>query len=150
MTRARRRARRDGMTQPPAGGPGMSDGGGTRWRAPEQEEPASQWGQLPAPSWGPPGPQAWGPPSRPPAGIVPIRPLTVGEILDGAFQAVRSNARTMVGTAAAVVAAVTVLSLVPEALLLDRIKDNPYFTEGPQASLADQLDAVAGIGESRA
>jgi hypothetical protein len=56
----------------------------------------------------------------------------------------------MVGTAAAVVAAVTVLSLVPQALLLDRIKDNPYFTQGPEAPLADQVDAVAGIGESRA
>jgi hypothetical protein len=83
-------------------------------------------------------------------GIVPLRPLTVGEILDGAFQAIRANPRTMVGTAAAVVAAVTVVSLVPQALLLDRIKDNPFFTQGPQASVADQLDAVTGIGESRA
>lgn len=141
------------MTQPPAGGPGGPDGGATRWRAPEEEsEAARQWGQPPPASWGPSPqpPQAWGLPSRPPAGIVPLRPLTVGEILDGAFQAIRSNARTMVGTAAVVVAAVTVVSLVPQALLLDRIKDNPFFTQGAQASVADQLDAVTGIGESRA
>jgi Membrane domain of glycerophosphoryl diester phosphodiesterase len=139
------------MTQPPAGGQGGPDGGATRWRAPEEDpEAARQWGQPPPPSWGAPAPQTWGPPTRPPAGIVPLRPLTVGEILDGAFQAIRSNPRTMVGTAAAVVAAVTVVSLVPQALLLDRIKDNPFFTQGPQASVADQLDAVTGIGESRA
>jgi Membrane domain of glycerophosphoryl diester phosphodiesterase len=141
------------MTQPPAGGPGTPDGEATRWRAPEEADVPRQWGQLPPPSWGAPPsgqPPSWGPPSRPPAGIVPLRPLTVGEILDGSFQAVRSNARTMVGTAAAVVAAVTVVSLAPQALLLDRLKDNPYFTQGPQAPLADQLDALTGIGESRA
>jgi hypothetical protein len=141
------------MTQPPAGGPGTPEGEVTRWPAPEQADAPRQWGQLPEPSWGAPssgGGPSWGPASRPPAGIVPLRPLTVGEILDGSFQAVRSNARTMVGTAAAVVAAVTVVSLAPQALLLDRIKDNPYFTQGPQASLADQVDAVTGIAESRA
>ncbi|MGZ4625584.1 MAG: glycerophosphoryl diester phosphodiesterase membrane domain-containing protein [Kineosporiaceae bacterium] len=79
-----------------------------------------------------------------------MRPLTVGEILDGSFQAVRSNARTMVGTAAAVVAGVTVVSLVPQAFLLDRIKDNPYFSQGAAASFSDQADALVGLAEARA
>jgi hypothetical protein len=97
---------------------------------------------MAAPGWEPPG---YG---KPPAGVVPLRPLSVGEILDGAFQAVRANARTMVGTSAAVVAAVTVLSLVPEALLLNRLRDNPALT-GASPSLNDQLDLLSNVGESR-
>ncbi|HVN11941.1 MAG TPA: glycerophosphoryl diester phosphodiesterase membrane domain-containing protein [Kineosporiaceae bacterium] len=152
------------MTQPPAGGTGVPGGEASGWRAPEGDPPPpaglatgpavpgapSQWGQVPQPSWGSPPPAGWGPPARPPAGIVPLRPLTVGEILDGSFQAVRSNARTMVGTAAAVVAGVTVVSLVPQALLLDRIKDNPYFSQGAAASISDQVDALAGLAQARA
>ena len=147
----------------------MTDGDAGGWRAPEpppnapvapvpppqpgqwgQPAQPGQWGQ---PSWGTPppsGPHGWEPAGygKPPAGIVPLRPLSVGEILDGAFQAVRANARTMVGTAAAVVAAVTLLSLVPDALLLNRLGDNPALT-GASTSLEDQLDLISGIGESR-
>src|SRR3954453_16472862 len=151
------------MRQPPAGGPGVSDGDAEGWRAPEsapqQGAPTPQWGRpaqwgQPAPaSWGTPGesgPRGWEPGGygKPPAGIVPLRPLSVGESLDGAFQAVRANARTMVGTAAAVIAAVTVLSLVPEALLLSRLRDNPPLTGGA-ASLDDQINLIGGVGESR-
>jgi hypothetical protein len=140
------------MTQPPAGGPGVSDGDAGGWRVPESAPPP-QWGQPAQPSWGTPGesgPRGWEPAGygKPPTGIVPLRPLSVGEILDGAFQAVRANARTMVGTAAAVIAAVTVLSLVPEALLLNRLRDNPALTGG-SSSLDDQIDLIGGLGESR-
>src|SRR4051812_28393272 len=143
------------MTQPPAGGPGVSDGDAGGGGAPEPAPPpqARQWGQPAPPSWGTPGepgPRGWEPAGygKPPSGIVPLRPLSVGEILDGAFQAVRANARTMIGTAAAVIAAVTVLSLVPEALLLNRLRDNPALTGG-SSSLDDQIDLIGGLGESR-
>jgi len=137
---------------------GMTDGDAGGWQAPESAPPAppaqpAQWGQPVAPSWGTPhpsGPPGWEPAGygKPPTGIVPLRPLSVGEILDGAFQAVRANARTMVGTAAAVVAAVTVLSIVPDALLLNRLRDNPALT-GSSTSLNDQIDLISGVGESR-
>ena len=145
------------MTQPPEGGPGVSGGDAEGWRAPESAPPppppvAAGWGTTAPPSWGlPPGaPPAWQPAGygKPPAGIVPLRPLSVGEILDGAFQAVRSNARTMVGTAAAVVAAVTVLSIVPDALLLHGLRDNPALT-GASTSVTDQIALLGGLGESR-
>jgi hypothetical protein len=141
------------MTQPPAGGPGVSDGDAGGWRVPESAPEHGQWGQPAPASWGAPaapGPPPWERPGygKPPTGIVPLRPLSVGEILDGAFQAVRSNARTMIGTAAAVIAAVTVLSIVPEALLLNRLRDNPALTGGT-ASLDDQIDLIGGVGESR-
>ncbi len=136
------------MTQPPAGGPGVP-----QWRSPGDEPPAAAgggWGAVPPPAWGGGGPApGWAPPSRPAVGVVPLRPLTVGEILDGAFQAVRANARTMVGTSAAVLAAVTVLSLVPQALVLHGLAGNPLFSQGANPSLQDALDAGAGLLEAR-
>src|SRR4051812_13936499 len=149
------------MTQPPAGGPGVSDGDAEGWRAPEsapqQGAPTPQWGRpaqwgQPAPaSWGTPGesgPRGWEPAgyAKPPAGIVPLRPLSVGEILDGAFQAVRANARTMVGSATAVVAAIAVLSFVPESLLLYGVRDNRALQGS--GSLDDQLQLLGALSES--
>jgi hypothetical protein len=46
---------------------------------------------------------------------VPLRPLAFGEILDGGFQAIRTNPRTMMGFAAVVLAITSVITLVPQA-----------------------------------
>jgi hypothetical protein len=46
---------------------------------------------------------------------VPLRPLGLGEIYDGAFQAVRSNPAAMVGAAAVVVTVMTVVQLLLQA-----------------------------------
>jgi len=57
-------------------------------------------GYASAPGYGP------APGYRPPAaqpGIVPLRPLGLGEILDGAFRAIRANPRVMFGLTAVVV-----------------------------------------------
>lgn len=109
----------DGWANPSGGGPGS-------WGAPPPVP-----GQVPPPAQTPPpGPV---PPVAPPAGqapyggpdvaamamreslrpgIVPLRPLSFGEILDGAFRAVRFNPRVMFGlTAVVVVVAVVVQSL---------------------------------------
>lgn len=75
--------------QPPPGGPGGYGPG--------------PWGEVPGY-----GPGAVRPP-RP--GIVPLRPLGLGEIYDGAFQAVRTNPAAMVGAAAVVVVVMTALQL---------------------------------------
>jgi hypothetical protein len=45
------------------------------------------------------------PPQAPKPGIVPLRPLGVGELLDGALGLIRSNPRTVLGLAAAISAA---------------------------------------------
>lgn len=85
-----------------------------------------QWGAAPPPpAWGAPpagavpppgGPGAVPPPAagpwRPPAlqpGIVPLRPLGLGEILDGAVRAVRANPAVMFGLSAMVVTAAVAL-----------------------------------------
>ena len=59
------------------------------WGAPEQPaQPQQQWGAAPQPE------------------IIPLRPLTVGELFNGAFQAVRVNPQTMFGFAFAIMAVV--------------------------------------------
>ncbi len=107
---------------------------------------APGWGQ--APGWGGP-PQPWTPPVKAPAGIVPLRPLGVGEILDGAFQAVRSNPRTMIGVSAAVVAAVTLLSIVPQAFLLQGLGIDPDLSPGAELTAREQLDILSGAVEAQ-
>lgn len=83
-----------------------------------QPAPAQGGQWTPPPTWSPQQPPAWGPPPQPAAnwggsarpaapkpGIVALRPLGVGELLDGALGLIRSNPRTVLGVAAVVSAA---------------------------------------------
>lgn len=99
--------------------PGWTRPGGPAGPAQPPHGP-SQPPHQPPPPPGAPGP--WGNVPGYPAlpaeirpGIVPLRPLGLGEIYDGAFQAVRSNPAAMVGAAAVVVTAMTVVQLVLQA-----------------------------------
>ncbi|WP_432495625.1 glycerophosphoryl diester phosphodiesterase membrane domain-containing protein [Kineococcus gypseus] len=109
----------------PAGGWGgwSAPGGGGAPREPQgppqqprgQHEPAGDAGPWAA-SWGaaqaPPG--AGGPAGPAPSaqpGIVPLRPLGLGELWDGAFRAFRQNPRVMVGLSALVVVATSLVTL---------------------------------------
>ena len=76
------------------------------WGAPEQ--PQQQWGATPQPDAAWQGTQTQGGTAWTVAqpGIIPLRPLTVGELFNGAFQAVRVNPQTMFGFAFAVMAVV--------------------------------------------
>ncbi len=86
-----------GQQQPPPGQPPPNQ--------PSQWGGQPQWGQQPhwnqPPQWGQPGPQGGFPgyAAPPKPGVIPLRPLGVGEILDGAFQAARKNAQAMFGSA---------------------------------------------------
>lgn len=96
----------------PGQAPAPQWGQAPQWGPP----PAPQWGQAPqwdqAPQWGQyapvPGPQ-YAPPPKP--GVIPLRPLTLGEVLDGAFQAARRNAKAMFGSALLVQAVSAVVNL---------------------------------------
>ena len=72
--------------------------------------PQNPWGQGPygGPGAGFPQPGTWTPPPKP--GIIPLRPLGLGEMLDGAFQACRRNAAATFGSALLVQAVVAVLT----------------------------------------
>ena len=96
-----------GIPQPPAN-PWAQQQGNPWTQQPAAYAPqASAWeqpnpyrgGPLPAPGYMPP----------PKPGIIPLRPLGLGEIMDGAFQACRRNAMAAFGNAFVVQAIITLL-----------------------------------------
>jgi hypothetical protein len=76
---------------------------GPPWYGPAGSGSVPGWSSAPA---------AWRKP-----GIVPLRPLSLSEILDGAFQAIRSNPRTMLGISAIVLAIASLIAVVPQAAI---------------------------------
>jgi len=83
---------------PPAWGNQPQWGGPPAWPAPQAHGQNGQ-GQ-PGPGWpaGPPyGQSQYIAPPKP--GVIPLRPLQFGEILDGSFQTIRRNAASMFGSA---------------------------------------------------
>ncbi|ROS78519.1 glycerophosphoryl diester phosphodiesterase membrane domain-containing protein [Cellulomonas sp. PhB143] len=103
--------------EPPAGW-GETPQGPLGYGQPQYGQPQyGPPGALPPAGYGQPGPggPGWGPgplPTTDRPGIVPLRPLALGEILDGAFGAVRANPRVMLGVPAAVLVACTLVSVV--------------------------------------
>jgi hypothetical protein len=112
--------------QPPAGPSGPGGPGGQQppqgWQPPQQGWQQQGWqppqqGWAPQPGWGQPGyPPLPPPPPKP--GIIPLRPLGVGEILDGAITAMRRYWRVMIGLSAVVAAVTQVISVPVKWLLL--------------------------------
>ncbi|MDQ0677752.1 MFS family permease [Arthrobacter pascens] len=102
------------VPQPGSGQAGW--GGQPVWGPPPAPPPGSQqqpWGTPPYnPYGGPPPyrqPQYVAPPKP---GIIPLRPLMFGEILDGSFQTIRRNAKAMLGAALLAQSLVAVLTAV--------------------------------------
>jgi len=118
----------------------------------QQPYPQPQYGQpqYGQPQYGQPGygPTAWRPPAPRP-GIIPLRPLNLGEILDGAFRAVRANPAVMFGLSLAVVAVTValqaVVTLYVGGLLAGELADwfdDPAFEDaGLGADMSDSLGA---------
>jgi hypothetical protein len=99
--------------------------GTDQWRQPDEgvPEPVPGTSATPGPAaasgWGTPSPAPAGGPqpsgqrgAAPRPGIVPLRPLGLGEIWDGAFRAFRQNPRVMVGLSAVVVVLTSFVTLV--------------------------------------
>ena len=110
---------------PPPGGYGPAGGypGG----------PGGGYGNPPGAGYG----RAYGAPSPPPEmrpGIIPLRPLGVGEILDGALRLIRSSPRATLGLAA-VVAAIGILpSSIAQAIEMNETLDEVLSGGGAPAS----------------
>ena len=138
-----------GSPQPPYGQYGQS--------GPPRSQDAQQpggWGSAPElPSYGAPGgPQAYGqygPPTAGPVfaasqpGIIPLRPLTMGEMYDGAFKAIRANPAVMFGLAAIVVAAVTIIQTV---LTWSLYEDLNSFVGQADPTAQDVEDLYSALG----
>ena len=95
------------------------------------------WGS--GPGWGPP--PGWQPDVKP--GIVPLRPLGLGELLDGAIQAMRANPRVMLGLSAIIVTLQQVVQVVGLAILTRPLT---ALDANEQVSDAQLLGLVAGGG----
>lgn len=107
-------------TSPPATGPYPPTGG---------YPPVGQY---------PPADTSWMPSPQP--GVIPLRPLQLGELFDGTFRAIRANPTVMFGFSVALLA---VLSLV-SAGLQAAFGNNFYsLVEDPQAAVADDLTQMA-------
>ena len=88
----------------------MTEGPG--WAAPDpQQPPAYQPAPMP-----PPPPTGWGVPKP---GVIPLRPLGLGEILDGAISTMRAYPRVILGVSAIVVTVSQLLTTFATAPLLD-------------------------------
>ncbi len=80
------------------------------WTAPGErpsEQPQPRYGELAPDGWTPaaPPPPTWTPPPKP--GLIPLRPLTLGDVVAASFQVIRRNPRPTFGFALIVRIAVT-------------------------------------------
>ncbi|MET8332333.1 hypothetical protein ABZV14_08730 [Streptosporangium canum] len=113
------------------GSPWTAPGSGPGAPPPPQPPQQPYGGQAPYGQPPPPGPGPYGPPPRgfppphgfppPPAmrpGIIPLRPLGLGDILDGAIKLIRSNPKTILGLSAIVAALGAIPVAIGEAVML--------------------------------
>jgi hypothetical protein len=100
----------------------------------DQPPPPPGWGVPPPPPPPPYGwtqpPYGWGPPQPPRPGIIPLRPLAVGEILDGAFTTIRRYPGATLGLTAPVMLVVEVVRIIVSYWLLNGINTNVSATNG--------------------
>ncbi|TNM68716.1 hypothetical protein FHN55_05725 [Streptomyces sp. NP160] len=119
------------------------------WTAPgaggQQPPPPPPQGGPPAappgPGWGQPAPVPGGSwaAQAPRPGIIPLRPLSLGELWDGAFRAVRSNPKPLLGTSAVVVVIITVAQLVTQGVLQGSLL---AFEQDPTATPDQVFDSL--------
>jgi len=115
-----------GQAPPGAGVPPGADYGQPGYGQPGYgQAPGSAYGQRgygqPGAGYGAP-PGGWAPPPQAPKpGVIPLRPIAVGEILDGAFTSIRRNPKATLGIAAVVLAISGIITTALELLFLSRL-----------------------------
>lgn len=137
--------------QEPARSPGS-----TPHRAPPEEPPTNWSAQQPpahggggwVPPPGQPGREKWNsdwnqPPAAKP-GTIPLRPLGVGEILDGAVTTMRAHWRTVLGISLAVAVVVQLVGTVVTGLWMADATDLNALSKNPQPSMDELMDAMGG------
>ncbi|MEU8511115.1 hypothetical protein AB0C76_05945 [Kitasatospora sp. NPDC048722] len=82
-----------GPSAPPQGAPAPPPA----WGGPQVPPARNGWGGPPPGPQGPYGPYGWGAPPSPKPGVIPLRPLGLGELLDGSVSTIRKHWRTALG-----------------------------------------------------
>ncbi|UNS97346.1 hypothetical protein MMF93_13175 [Streptomyces tubbatahanensis] len=118
------RGRGWGPTPPPPGGPGPRQPG---WH--------SGWAQQPQP---------------PKPGVVPLRPLGVGEVLDGSVSTMRAHWRTVLGISLAVAVITEVVAALVMGLWLNDTSELDALANNDNPSLDELNNALSGMLSSLA
>ncbi|MFK4271028.1 glycerophosphoryl diester phosphodiesterase membrane domain-containing protein [Streptomyces milbemycinicus] len=135
---------------------------GAKWA--ERQPPAGHWtahpdgtpAPPPAPPTGPAGPGgpagpasygSWGagwtqPPPVPRPGVIPLRPLSVGEILDGAVSTLRTHWRPVLGVSLAVALVTQAVTTAATGLWFRDTNGLDSLENDPNPSVREALDAL--------
>ncbi|MFD6834309.1 hypothetical protein [Streptomyces diastaticus] len=134
--------------QPPAGrwsAPGSTgstpSGSGDGWGG--RRTRAESGGRTPPPGGGWSGDGWSAPPAAAKPGVIPLRPLGVGEILDGAVSTLRTHWRTVLGISLMIAVATQVVLILLERFVLRGSVDVAAL-EDPSASTDELLSAMGG------
>ena len=133
-----------GYGQPGYGQPEYGQAPGSAYDRPGYSQPG--YGQPGGGYGAPPG--GWAPPPQAPKpGVIPLRPIAVGEILDGAFTSIRRNPKATLGIAAVVLTISGIITASLEVLLLSQLGLNPGTDQTlTGAQLAGMLAVVIPSG----
>jgi hypothetical protein len=129
-----------GYTPPGYSPPGYSPPG--YGQAPGSAYGQPGYGQTGAGYGAPPGGWAPPPPHAPKPGVIPLRPIAVGEILDGAFTSIRRNPKATLGIAAVVLTISGIVTTSLEVLLLSQLGLN---TSTDQTLTGAQLAGMLAV-----
>ncbi|GJF20726.1 glycerophosphoryl diester phosphodiesterase membrane domain-containing protein [Streptomyces sp. HO565] len=135
--------------QPPPGQWSAPTGPG---QTPPPPPPRTGWGTPPPPpppggyggqgrGYGGSGGYGWGgPPPAAKPGVIPLRPLGVGEILDGAVSTMRTYWRTVLGISLTVAIFTEIIVVLLQGLVLDNTSSDAL--NDPDATLSELADAL--------
>ncbi|WP_200307888.1 glycerophosphoryl diester phosphodiesterase membrane domain-containing protein [Streptomyces adelaidensis] len=104
---------------PPPPGPGWGGHLGAPQPGPGGYGPPGGHPGYGAPGWGAPGPGWGGPPPAAKPGVIPLRPLGIGEILDGAVSTMRAHWRTVLGISLTVAVVTQIAVILLQGLILN-------------------------------
>ncbi|MEW2167664.1 hypothetical protein AB0912_32395 [Streptomyces sp. NPDC007084] len=130
------------QTPPPAPGPGW--GGQYPAGRPGPGAPGGGWG---GPGYGGPGgPAGWGgnwggPPPAAKPGVIPLRPLGVGEILDGAVSTMRAYWRTVLGISLTVAVVTEIAVILLQGFFLNDTESTDALSD-PSATVGELTRAL--------
>ncbi|MER5733837.1 hypothetical protein ABT084_36845 [Streptomyces sp. NPDC002138] len=121
---------------------------GSAPQQPPQPQPGAGWGsygQQPGPYGGQPGqpgpygpygaPGGWGKPPAAKPGVIPLRPLGLGEILDGAVTTMRTHWRSVLSVTALVAVIVQLATVIFQRYALERLTTDAGSITGPREML---------------
>jgi hypothetical protein len=129
-----------GYSPPGYNPPGYGQAPGSAYGQPGYGQTGAGYGAPPG-GWAPP------PPHAPKPGVIPLRPIAVGEILDGAFTSIRRNPKATLGIAAVVLTISGIVTTSLEVLLLSQLGLNTSTDQTlTGAQLAGMLAVVVPSG----